>query len=89
MIYPLSSIDQLYYTVTQITTHHYDDAHKVIDTPLDKGTGFFYRNLSTQKLFLITNRHVVLSKHIANVARIRLHSNEHVRRQANIVSYGI
>ena len=42
---------------------------------MDKGTGFFYRNLSTKRLFLITNRHVVFSKLFAHVARIRLHSN--------------
>jgi hypothetical protein len=34
--YPLSSIDQLYYIVIQITTHHYDnDTRKVFDRPLE------------------------------------------------------
>ncbi|MGI0045264.1 MAG: hypothetical protein ACRD47_16280, partial [Nitrososphaeraceae archaeon] len=81
MAFSLSSIDQLYYTVTQITTHHYAEDGKVNDRPLDKGTGFFYRNLSTRYLFLITNRHVVVSEHIAHVARIRLHSNEEDLRE--------
>lgn len=30
---------------------------------------------------MITNRHVILSKHFANVARIRLHSDEHDLRE--------
>jgi hypothetical protein len=75
MTFGLETIDQLYYTVTQITTHWYNNNNSINEKPIDKGTGFFYRNLATKKLFLITNRHVIQNENYANVARLNLHTD--------------
>jgi hypothetical protein len=72
---PLQSIDQLYYAVTRITTHQYTDSHSVDPHELKKATGFFYAN-KQNKLFLVTNRHVVADEnkgYFPNIARIRVH----------------
>jgi hypothetical protein len=41
MIFPLEAIDQLYYTVTRITTHFYNDSMDVDSCEIRKATGFF------------------------------------------------
>jgi hypothetical protein len=75
---PTGTIDQLYYTVTRITTHHYTDSESVNPSELTKATGFFYSN-KQNTLFLITNRHVLVDEdkgYFPNVVRIRLHVNQ-------------
>jgi hypothetical protein len=76
MVFPLESIDQLYYTVTRITTHYYSGPTDVDDHEIRKATGFFYGN--DNKIFLITNRHVVIDEktnYFPNIVRLRLHTN--------------
>lgn len=76
---PLQSIDQLYYAVTRITTHQYTDSHSVDPYELKKATGFFYAN-KQNRLFLVTNRHVVADEnkgYLPNIARIRVHVDQY------------
>jgi hypothetical protein len=61
-----------------MTTHHYTSKKLVDRKVLKIGTGFFYHNLSSHQLFLITNRHVIINEHedyYPNVMRIKLHTN--------------
>lgn len=53
-------IDGLYFAVARLTTHAIEDT-KVSDTQCSSATGFFYVN-TKGKLFLITNRHVVIDE---------------------------
>jgi S1-C subfamily serine protease len=77
MTYPLLTIDQLHYTVTRITTHQYNDNKGIDRRILKTATGFFYHNLQSDLLFLVTNRHVVCDRnYLPNVITITLHSDE-------------
>ena len=76
------AIDQYYLTVVRLTTHLYDDTRNVDPSVRRYGTGFFFMN--DQKLFLITNRHVIINeteKYVPNVIRTRIHTNMHDLRQ--------
>jgi len=77
------SIDQLYYTVTRITTHYYTDSLETDSHEVMKPSGFFYCNREN-RLFLITNRHVIIDEdhgYFPNVIRIRIHTNRSDLRQ--------
>ncbi|HZB15693.1 MAG TPA: hypothetical protein VE445_00895 [Nitrososphaeraceae archaeon] len=72
------AIDQYYLTVVRLTTHLYDDTRNVDPSVRRYGTGFFFMN--DQKLFLITNRHVIINEtenYVPNVIRTRIHTNMH------------
>lgn len=74
----MNSVDQLHFAVTRITTHYYNDDRTVNPKIANVGTGFFYKNMVSNILFLITNRHVIREEkknHIPNVVRIRLHTD--------------
>lgn len=73
--YPLTSIDQLHYIVTRITTHHIRKDEKIGEKVLQTATGFFYHNTRSKLLFLITNRHVVQEPHFPNAIKLTLHTN--------------
>lgn len=72
------TVDQLHFAVTRITTHYYSDDRTINPEIANVGTGFFYKNMVSNILFLITNRHVIRDEkkdHIPNVVRIRLHTD--------------
>src|SRR5262249_25117093 len=74
----MNSIDQMHYAVARITTHYYNDDRTIDPKNANVGTGFFYKNISKNSMFLITNRHVIRDEkkdHIPNVVRIRLHTD--------------
>jgi hypothetical protein len=76
LTYPLTSIDQLHYTVTRITTHYYKDDGEIDPKVIKTATGFFYHNLKSDLSFLITNRHVVCNgNYFPNAINLMLHSD--------------
>jgi len=76
--FSLDSVDQLHYAVTRITTHYYNDDVKINSRIVKTASGFFYNNLKSNSLFLITNRHVVCDEqrdYYPNAINLRLHTN--------------
>lgn len=78
MTYKFEDIDDLYFALTRLTTHEYEDDNTVNAKCLNSATGFFYHNNSNNRYFLITSRHVVIDEtkgHHPNVIRLYLHTD--------------
>lgn len=74
--FKIDDIDELYFAVARITTHVIEDT-KVRNTPCSSATGFFYMN-TKGKLFIVTNRHVVIDetkKYYPDILRLYLHTD--------------
>ena len=77
-IYKFKDIDDLYLSVTKLTTHEYNGDKSVNPKVLKTGTGFFYES-PNKSHYLITNRHIVIDEnfqYFPNVLRVYLHINE-------------
>jgi len=78
MIYKITDIDDIYLAITRLTTHHYEIDKSVNSKCLNYATGFFYRNESNNKHFLVTSRHVIIdeqNERFPNVVRLYLHTD--------------
>ena len=77
-MFKFSDIDELYLSVTKLTTHEFNDDKSVNSKDIRTGTGFFYED-SNGNHYLITNRHIVIeenAKYFPNILRLHLHINE-------------
>jgi hypothetical protein len=74
----MDDLDYLYFTVTKLTTHNYNNDNTINPNSIRTGTGFFYAN-DNSRLFLITNRHLIIEEkksYQPHILRLYLHTDE-------------